>query len=171
MKILSHAFDSELRGRDFAEVLFRHFAWNFKEQYNIDVYSNARAFVSMRAACEKFKIVLSANMEAPLNIEFLMDEKDVRGFIRREEFEKLSYDLLEKISIPCQKALLDSGLPLDNIHNIELVGSCFWPLFVTLCASVGYNVCHCWYNVCHCLIELGGIEKDGTPIFACLCCM
>nr|GMD08963.1 heat shock 70 kDa protein 16 [Ipomoea batatas] len=123
MKILSHAFDSELGGRDFDEVLFRHFARNFREQYNIDVYSNARASVRLRAACEKLKKVLSANMEAPLNIECLMDEKDVRGFIRREEFEKLSSDLLEKISIPCQTALLDSGLPLDNIHNIELVGS------------------------------------------------
>lgn len=123
MKILSHAFDSELGGRDFDEVLFRHFARNFREQYNIDVYSNARASVRLRAACEKLKKVLSANMEAPLNIECLMDEKDVKGFIRREEFEKLSSELLEKISIPCQKALLDSGLPLDNIHNIELVGS------------------------------------------------
>ncbi|OIT05769.1 heat shock 70 kda protein 16, partial [Nicotiana attenuata] len=123
MKILSHAFDSELGGRDFDEVLFRHFAANFKEQYNIDVYSNARASIRLRAACEKLKKVLSANAEAPLNIECLMDEKDVKGFIKREDFEKLSSDLLEKISIPCRKALLDSGLTADRIHTLELVGS------------------------------------------------
>ncbi|KAK4347011.1 hypothetical protein RND71_033350 [Anisodus tanguticus] len=123
MKILSHAFDSDLGGRDFDEVLFRHFAANFKEQYNIDVYSNARASKRLRAACEKLKKVLSANPEAPLNIECLMDEKDVKGFIKREDFERLSSDLLEKITIPCRKALHDSGLTADRIHTLELVGS------------------------------------------------
>ena len=36
----------------------------------------------------------------------LMDEKDVRGFIKREEYEKLSLNLLERISVPCRKALV-----------------------------------------------------------------
>ncbi|XP_059662185.1 heat shock 70 kDa protein 16 [Cornus florida] len=123
MKILSHAFDRNLGGRDFDEVLFRYFAAQFKEQYNIDVYSNARASIRLRAACEKLKKVLSANAEAPLNIECLMDEKDVRGYIKREDFEKLSSDLLERISIPCRKALADCGLSTEKIHIVELVGS------------------------------------------------
>ncbi|KAA8515496.1 hypothetical protein F0562_018893 [Nyssa sinensis] len=123
MRILSHAFDSNLGGRDFDEVLFRYFAEQFKEQYHIDVYSNARASVRLRASCEKLKKVLSANPEAPLNIECLMDEKDVRGFIKREDFEKLSSDLLERISIPCRKALADCGLSVEKIHTVELVGS------------------------------------------------
>ncbi|CAI9756597.1 unnamed protein product [Fraxinus pennsylvanica] len=123
MKILSHASDSNLGGRDFDEVLFRYFAEQFKEQYNIDVYSNARASLRLRTSCEKMKKVLSANPEAPLNIECLMEEKDVKGFIKREDFEKLSSELLERISIPCRKALLDSGLTLEKIHTVELVGS------------------------------------------------
>ncbi|KAL3522014.1 hypothetical protein ACH5RR_014848 [Cinchona calisaya] len=123
MKILSHASDSNLGGRDFDEVLFRYFAANFKEQYNIDVYSSIRASIRLRAACEKLKKVLSANPEAPLNIECLMDEKDVKGFIKREDFEKLSSGLLERIGIPCRKALLDSGLTPDKIHTVELIGS------------------------------------------------
>ncbi|KAL8468931.1 hypothetical protein ACS0TY_031948 [Phlomoides rotata] len=123
MKGLSHAFDSNLGGRDFDEVLFRHFAAQFREQYNIDVYSSARATVRLRASCEKLKKVLSANPEARLNIECLMDEKDVKGFIKRDEFEKLASALLERISIPCRKALLDSGLAVEKIHSVELVGS------------------------------------------------
>ncbi|GMP75459.1 hypothetical protein CsSME_00032543 [Camellia sinensis var. sinensis] len=123
MKILSHAFDCNLGGRDFDEVLFRYFAAQFKEQYNIDVYSNTRASVRLRAACEKLKKVLSANPEAPLNIECLMDEKDVKGYIKREDFEKLSSDLLERLSIPCRKALADSGLTMEKIHTVELIGS------------------------------------------------
>ncbi|KAK9155736.1 hypothetical protein Sjap_003216 [Stephania japonica] len=123
MRIVSHAFDRCLGGRDFDEVLFNYFATQFKEQYHIDVRSNVRACVRLRSACEKLKRVLSANAEAPLNIECLMDEKDVKGFIKREEFERLSSSLLEKIQIPCVKALSDAGLTAEKIHSVELVGS------------------------------------------------
>ncbi|WCJ32913.1 Heat shock 70 kDa protein 16 [Euphorbia peplus] len=123
MRILSHAFDSRLGGRDFDEVLFGYFAEQFKEQYRIDVYSNIRACIRLRAACEKLKKVLSANAEAPLNIECLMDEKDVRGFIKREEFESLASDLFERIIIPCKKALADAKVTTGKISSVELVGS------------------------------------------------
>lgn len=123
MRVLSHAFDSNLGGRDFDEVLFSYFATQFKENYKIDVYSNVRACIRLRAACEKLKKVLSANAEAPLHIECLMDEKDVKGFIKREEFERLASELLERICVPCKKALADSGIPVGKIHSVELVGS------------------------------------------------
>ncbi|KAB1215205.1 Heat shock 70 kDa protein 16 [Morella rubra] len=123
MRILSHTFDMNLGGRDFDEVLFTYFASQFKEQYGIDVYSNPKACLRLRAACEKLKKVLSANPEAPLNIECLMEETDVKGFIKREEFERLASGLLERISIPCKKALADAGLAAERIHSVELVGS------------------------------------------------
>ncbi|XP_004294376.1 PREDICTED: heat shock 70 kDa protein 16 [Fragaria vesca subsp. vesca] len=123
MTMRSHTFDRSLGGRDFDEVLFSHFASLFKEQYKIDVYTNLKACVRLRAACEKLKKVLSANAEAPLNIECLMDEKDVKGFIKREEFEMLASSLLERIRVPCSKALAEAGLTADMIHSVELVGS------------------------------------------------
>lgn len=123
MKVLAHRFDHRLGGRDFDEVLFAHFAAQFKEQYNIDVYSNIRACIRLRAACEKVKKVLSANAEAPLNIECLMDEKDVKGSVKRDEFEKMASGLLERITVPCIKALTDAGLTAERIHCVELVGS------------------------------------------------
>ncbi|KAK7276824.1 hypothetical protein RIF29_17970 [Crotalaria pallida] len=123
MKILSHAFDRSLGGRDFDEVLFTHFVAKFREQYSIDVYSSAKACTRLRAACEKLKKVLSANSEAPLSIECLMDEKDVKGNIKREEFENLASGLFERICIPCNKALADAGLTVEKINSVELVGS------------------------------------------------
>ncbi|KAI5590497.1 hypothetical protein BDE02_04G012000 [Populus trichocarpa] len=123
MKILSHAFDRNLGGRDFDEVLFSYFAAQFKEKDDIDVCTNMKASIRLRASCEKLKKVLSANAEAPLNIECLMDEKDVRGFIKREEFERLSSGLMESISVPCRKVLANSGLTVEKIHSVELVGS------------------------------------------------
>ncbi|KAH7865813.1 hypothetical protein Vadar_011568 [Vaccinium darrowii] len=123
LKILAHSFDRSLGGRDFDEVLFQHFAAQFKEQYKIDVYQNARACLRLRAACEKLKKVLSANPEAPLNIECLMDEKDVRSFIKREEFEQISIPILERVRRPLEKALSEAGLTVENIHSVEVVGS------------------------------------------------
>ncbi|KAF8687363.1 hypothetical protein HU200_043049 [Digitaria exilis] len=123
MKVLSHGFDADLGGRDFDEVLFEHFAEEFRDRYKIDVGGNVKASMRLRAACEKAKKVLSANAEAVVNIECLMEEKDVRGVIRREEFEKLSAGLLERVVEPCKKAVADSGIGLERLHSVELVGS------------------------------------------------
>ncbi|XP_027340175.1 heat shock 70 kDa protein 15-like isoform X2 [Abrus precatorius] len=123
LKVLSHSYDRSLGGRDFDEVLFNHFAAKFKEEYKIDVFQNARASLRLRAACEKLKKVLSANPEAPLNIECLMDEKDVRGYIKRDEFEQLSLPILERVKEPLEKALAEAGLTVENVHTVEVVGS------------------------------------------------
>ncbi|KAL6539160.1 hypothetical protein OROGR_011809 [Orobanche gracilis] len=123
LKILAHSYDRCLGGRDFDEVLFQHFAAKFREEYKIDVYQNARACLRLRAGCEKLKKVLSANPEAPLNIECLMDEKDVKGFIKREEFEHISIPILERVKKPLEKALVEAGLTIENVHSVEVVGS------------------------------------------------
>ncbi|KAL5074887.1 hypothetical protein RYX36_013871 [Vicia faba] len=123
LKVLSHSYDRSLGGRDFDEALFHHFAAKFKEEYKIDVYQNARASLRLRTACEKLKKVLSANPEAPLNIECLMEEKDVRGYIKRDDVEQLSLPILERVKGPLEKALAEAGLTVDNIHMVEVVGS------------------------------------------------
>jgi heat shock protein 4 len=123
MKVLSHGFDADLGGRDFDEVLFEHFAQEFRDRYRIDVVGNVKASMRLRAACEKAKKVLSANAEAVVNIECLMEEKDVRGVIRREDFEKLCARLLERVVEPCKRAVADSGVGLERLHSVELVGS------------------------------------------------
>ncbi|KAG6390733.1 hypothetical protein SASPL_148478 [Salvia splendens] len=123
LKILAHSFDRSLGGRDFDEALFQHFAAKFKDEYKIDVYQNAKACLRLRAGCEKLKKVLSANPEAPLSIECLMDDKDVRGYIKRDEFEQISIPILERVKKPLEKALADAGLTIENIHSVEVVGS------------------------------------------------
>ncbi|KAE8805604.1 Heat shock 70 kDa protein 4L [Hordeum vulgare] len=55
---------------------------NLKDEYKIDVYQNARACIRLRVACEKLKKMLSANPEAPMNIECLMDEKMYEDSLR-----------------------------------------------------------------------------------------
>lgn len=123
LKVLAHVFDRSLGGRDFDEVIFQHFCVKFKEEYRIDVLSNSRACQRLRSACEKMKKVLSANPEAPLNIECLMDEKDVRGHMKRDEFEKLAQPILERVKVVCERALAEANIPTDSLNAVEVVGS------------------------------------------------
>ncbi|GKD34568.1 heat shock 70 kDa protein 16-like protein, partial [Tanacetum coccineum] len=102
MKILSHSFDNNLGGRDFDEVLFKHFAAQFKEKYEIDVSSNARASIRLRASCEKVKKVLSANTEAPLSIECLIEDKDAIESFQGRVQDFFPYSI---------------GLPIDEGQN------------------------------------------------------
>ncbi|KAI9076291.1 hypothetical protein K1719_041716 [Acacia pycnantha] len=123
MKVLAHSFDRSLGGRDFDEVLFHHFSAKFTEEYKIDVFQNARASLRLRAACEKLKKMLSANPVASLNIECLIGGKDVRGLIKRDEFEQLSVPILERVKKPMEKALAEAGLTVENVHMVEVTGS------------------------------------------------
>ena len=52
-----------------------------------------------------------------------MDEKDVRGVIKREEFEEISIPILERVKRPLEKALSDAGLSIEDVHMVEVVGS------------------------------------------------
>ena len=53
-------------------------------KYKLDVSTNAKACIRLLRECEKLKKLMSANsQEIPLNIECLMDDKDVAGRFKR----------------------------------------------------------------------------------------
>jgi heat shock protein 4 len=80
--------------------------------------------VRVAAAVEKLKKVLSANAVAPINIESLMNDVDVRGQLKREEMEELLKPLLERSVVPLEQALTEAKLKVEDIDSIELVGGC-----------------------------------------------
>ncbi len=59
LQVLAHAWDRNLGGRDFDEVLFDHFCEEFGAKHKIDIKSNARASFRLRLACEKVEGSLS----------------------------------------------------------------------------------------------------------------
>eukprot|EP01088_Endostelium_zonatum_P002145 TRINITY_DN1259_c0_g1_i1.p1 TRINITY_DN1259_c0_g1~~TRINITY_DN1259_c0_g1_i1.p1 ORF type:complete len:771 (-),score=300.34 TRINITY_DN1259_c0_g1_i1:46-2358(-) len=122
LKVLSHAFDRNLGARNFDRVLVDYFANEFNTKYKLDIKSNARARARLEVACERVKKVLSANIEAPLAVECIMNDTDVKGMVSREQFEKLAAPLLSKIAAPIQRALQLAGLELSQIASVELVG-------------------------------------------------
>ncbi len=55
LEVLAHAWDRNLGGRDFDEVLFDYFVKEFGDKYKIDIRSNPRASFRLRMACEKVR--------------------------------------------------------------------------------------------------------------------
>lgn len=122
LAIKSTAYDHNLGGRDIDYALVQHFASEFKTKYRIDVLSNPKATFRLAAGCEKLKKVLSANAEAPLNVESIMNDVDASSKLTREAYEGLIAGVLDRIADPCQVALAESGLTLEQIDAIELIG-------------------------------------------------
>ncbi|KAG6855608.1 hypothetical protein H0H87_000283 [Tephrocybe sp. NHM501043] len=122
LTVKSTAYDRNLGGRDIDHALVKHFAEEFKTKYKIDVLSNPKAVFRLTAGCEKLKKVLSANAESPLNVENIMVDVDAASHLSRDQLEELISDVLDRIPAPLQQALEDSGLTVDEIDAIELVG-------------------------------------------------
>lgn len=124
LKVLGTAYDKHFGGRDFDLAIAEHFAEEFKTKYKIDVRSNPKAYYRVLAAAEKLKKVLSANSQAPFNVESLMDDIDVSSSLSREELENYVKPLLDRVHVPVERALKDAGLDRADIDTIEVIGGC-----------------------------------------------
>ena len=124
LSVKATAWDRHFGGRNFDKALVDHFAKEFKEKYKIDIYTNPKAVVRVSTACEKLKKILSANAQAPISIESLMNDVDVSGMLKRDELEALLQPLLDRVTIPLEQALADAKLKIEDIDSIEMVGGC-----------------------------------------------
>lgn len=131
-------------GRDFDRLIFEHFAEEFKGKYKIDVKTNSRASIRLETECEKMKKLMSANATpVRLNIECLMDDKDVSGQIKREDFEAKATEQFALIEATCNQLLanlsteLEGKSKLEDIDFVEIVGGTVrMPMIKSIIAKV-----------------------------------
>ena len=123
LAVKAHAWDRDLGGRDLDELIFGALADDFKGKYKIDVRTNAKAAFKLRLACEKLKKTLSANPEAPLAIECLMDDVDVKAHVTRDQLEAWAAPGLARLKALLEEGLAASGLSKQDIGSVEVVGS------------------------------------------------
>ncbi|KAI9138626.1 heat shock protein 70 family [Paraphysoderma sedebokerense] len=116
------AYDAFFGGRDFDKLLVDSCCDEFKSKYNLDIASHPKALFRLYAAVEKAKKVLSANQQAPLNIEAIMNDRDVSTVLQRSEFESMIAPMLDRIVPLIERAITDAGLTKDQINFIETVG-------------------------------------------------
>ena len=122
LAIKATAYDRHFGGRNFDKALVDHFAREFKEKFKVDINTNAKAKTRVTTAVERVKKILSANLQAPIAIESLMDDKDVKASLKREELEELVKPLLDRVTLPLEQALADAKLKVEDLDAIEMVG-------------------------------------------------
>lgn len=123
LKVLGSAFDPELGGKDFDEVLVKYFCEEFAQKYKLDVRSKPRALVRLYQECEKLKKLMSANSsDLPLNIECFMNDIDVSSKLNRAKFEEFCAELLAKVEAPLRSIMEQTRLKKDDIYAVEIIG-------------------------------------------------
>ncbi|XP_056298879.1 heat shock 70 kDa protein 4a isoform X1 [Pseudoliparis swirei] len=123
LKILATAFDSELGGKAFDDILVQHFCDEFGKKYNLDVKTKPRALVRLQQECEKLKKLMSANSsDLPLNIECFMNDIDVSGKLNRGQFEEMCAGLLAKVEGPLRSVMEQAKLKKEDVYSLEIVG-------------------------------------------------
>lgn len=123
LRVLTHTWDRDLGGRDFDAAVLKRFAEEWKTTVKLDVTNNKKACHRALLQIEKVKKMLSANPEAPLNIECLMDDKDVRAMMTRDMLEEVAAPLLERVRATLQAAVAQCGLTPDQVAAVEVIGS------------------------------------------------
>ncbi|XP_076021012.1 heat shock 70 kDa protein 4b isoform X2 [Genypterus blacodes] len=123
LKVLATACDPELGGKDFDEMLVRHFCEEFAKKYKLDVKTKPRALVRLYQECEKLKKLMSANIsDLPLNIECFMNDIDVTAKMNRARFEEMCADILARVEAPLQSLLENTKMKKEDIYAVEIVG-------------------------------------------------
>ncbi|XP_048624435.1 heat shock 70 kDa protein 17 isoform X2 [Brassica napus] len=117
-------WDSGLGGQSMEMRLVEYFADEFNKQLasGVDVRKFPKAMAKLKKQVKRTKEILSANTAAPISVESLHDDRDFRSTISREKFEELCKDLWERSLTPLKDVLKHSGLKIDDIYAVELIG-------------------------------------------------
>lgn len=107
-------------GLKFDAMIANYFAKKFEEKYKKSL--NQRGYIRLLAESEKTKLVLSANKEATIFIEGIMDGIDFSATITRKQFEELADETLKGVASPIKRFLFDHDLRAEDLHAVELIG-------------------------------------------------
>ena len=126
LTVMSVHYDPTLGGRDFDGKIKEWAVKEFKGKFPKapDPLSRPKSNIKLLAACEKAKKTLSPAgvKEARINLECLVDEYDFNGKLTSDAFEEMCADLLGRLEGPIKRCLEESGVELEKIASVELVG-------------------------------------------------
>jgi molecular chaperone DnaK len=125
-EVLSTNGDTFLGGEDFDQRVIEFLVDEFKKDQGIDLSKDPLALQRLKDAAEKAKIELSSSEQTDINLPYVTADasgpKHMEVRLTRAKLESLVEDLVERSLAPCKQAIKDSGLSLDEIDDVILVG-------------------------------------------------
>ncbi len=125
-EVLATNGDTFLGGEDFDQRIIEFLVDEFKKDQGIDLSKDPLALQRLKDAAEKAKIELSSSEQTDINLPYVTADasgpKHMEVRLTRAKLESLVEDLVERSLAPCKTAIKDSGLSLDEIDDVILVG-------------------------------------------------
>ncbi|MBQ8612685.1 MAG: molecular chaperone DnaK, partial [Ruminiclostridium sp.] len=125
-EVLATAGNNHLGGDDFDQRIIDFLVAEFKRTDGTDLSADKFAMQRLKDEAEKAKIALSNSTSVNVNIPYITADatgpKHMNTTLTRAKFNELTADLVEATMVPLKQAVKDSGLSLNEIDKILLVG-------------------------------------------------
>ena len=125
-EVLSTNGDTFLGGEDFDLRIIDYLAEEFKKDNGDDLHSDPLALQRLKEAAEKAKIELSNSQQTEINLPYITADqtgpKHLVLKLTRAKLESLVEALVQRTIGPCQTALDDAGLSINEIDDVIMVG-------------------------------------------------
>lgn len=125
-EVLATAGNNHLGGDDFDKKIMDWLVAEFKKEQGIDLSGDKMAMQRIKEAAEKAKIDLSGMATAQISLPFITADatgpKHMETTLSRAKFNEMTADLVEATMGPVRQAMSDSGLTMNDIDKILLVG-------------------------------------------------
>jgi molecular chaperone DnaK len=131
-EVLATGGDTALGGDDWDRRLMDRIADEMFDSHRIDLTGQPTALGRLKEAVEESKRALSTAAETTIRLPYLcqVDGVDVHleRSVTRAELEELTADLVDRLTVPCRRALADANLEATDIEEVLLVGGMTrWP--------------------------------------------
>ena len=125
-EVLATAGNNRLGGDDFDKKVMDWIVAEFKKDTGIDLSNDKMAMQRVKEAAEKAKIDLSGMTTAQISLPFITADatgpKHLETTLSRAKFNEMTADLVEATMGPVRQAMQDSGLTMNDIDKVLLVG-------------------------------------------------
>lgn len=126
LDVKASAGNNHLGGADFDHAIVQWLLAEATRAGLSNLQGDRKAMARLKVAAEAAKIELSSTMSTLVTVPFLgMKDGEPVGIeaeLGREQFEKLTGDLIRSTLVPVERALQDAKLDKKAIHEIVLVG-------------------------------------------------
>src|SRR5207253_6019806 len=125
-EVLSTNGDTFLGGEDFDQRIIDYIVTEFKKEQGVDLKNDVLALQRLKEAAEKAKIELSNSTQTDINLPYVTADaggpKHLNIKLTRAKLESLVDDLIARTIEPCKVAIKDSGVSVNDIQDVILVG-------------------------------------------------